>query len=222
MSSKIECFVFDMAGTTIRDGKGFVGMKLAEAIGGYDFDILPEEIDSVMGLEKHEAIRKLLNIHVDEIYKTFEHRMVQWYKQNAAPIDGVHQALVYMRKKGLKVALNTGFPSKIADTIIDKIGWIDLVNILVTPDMVECGRPYPDMIRRISKSLQVDVGKIIKVGDTSSDIEEGHNANCLMSVGVTTGTCSENELVCAGADMVVDSIWELVARTQDRWGGNGS
>ena len=58
-----------------------------------------------------------------------------------------------------------------------------------SPDSTEQkGRPYPYMIyRNMEKLGTMDVRKVIKVGDTVSDIKEGKNAGAF-SVGVIVGS----------------------------------
>lgn len=81
---------------------------------------------------------------------------------------------------------------------------------LVTADDVKRGRPHPDMILKAMDVLQVsDPKKVLKAGDSIIDIEEGKNANCGVTIGVTTGAHTCEQLQSANADYVLDSLLEL-------------
>ena len=105
---------------------------------------------------------------------------------------------------------------------------------MVTPDDVGgMGRPYPYMIFKNMELLKLgDVRKVIKVGDTISDIKEGKNAG-VRSLGVVVGSSQmgltqeeyENlsyrealekcekvrlEFLEAGADQVIMNMEELL------------
>lgn len=216
---RVKCFVFDMAGTIINDDGNIVRTTLMESMMSCNFIVKSDDIDAVMGMPKKQAIGSLLNMHVEPIHKDFIKRMIKHYESHASLIDGVLDAIDFIHHNGVRVALDTGFPREIADVIIKKLNIGSRIDILVTPDDVGgVGRPHAKMINKISDELQVFPHEIIKVGDTVSDIEEGLNAGCLHSVGVTTGTCSPNQLADAGATMVVSSIWELIARTIHMFG----
>ena len=106
-------------------------------------------------------------------------------------------------------------------------------DLLVTPEDVEGnGRPKPYMIFRNMQLLQAeDIRKVMKVGDTASDMKEGKNAG-VYTVGVLEGSSalgmSQEEfegltgqeqqkeldrakkiLMDAGADRVIRSLKEL-------------
>jgi phosphoglycolate phosphatase-like HAD superfamily hydrolase len=55
----------------------------------------------------------------------------------------------------------------------------------------------------------VDSTTVIKVGDSTIDIEEGRNAGCIYSIGVTTGAHSQTELLTAKPDYIFDDIYDL-------------
>ena len=55
-----------------------------------------------------------------------------------------------------------------------------------------------------------DPKRIIKIGDSRIDIEEGKNANCLYSIGVTTGAQTKSQLQEAAPDYIIDNLKELI------------
>jgi phosphoglycolate phosphatase-like HAD superfamily hydrolase len=50
---------------------------------------------------------------------------------------------------------------------------------------------------------------VAKIGDSAIDIEEGRNAGCGMTFGVTTGAQTEKQLRSAAPTYVVESLGEM-------------
>jgi len=74
-----------------------------------------------------------------------------------------------------------------------------IYDLLVTASDVTKNRPNPDMILLAMEKLNIlDAASVIKVGDSTIDIEEGRNAGCLYNIGVTTGAHTKAELSTAG------------------------
>lgn len=96
--------------------------------------------------------------------------------------------------------------------IIHKLHWKDHSNIqfIISSDEVPEGRPHPYMIQQIMSHLGVaDPAKVVKVGDTEVDIQEGRNASCGLVISVTTGAYSKDQLQQFGPDQIVDSLSTL-------------
>ena len=55
----------------------------------------------------------------------------------------------------------------------------------------------------------IDAKQVICIGDTPSDIASGKNANCLLSLGITNGTHTREQLEKHPHDGLLDSLLEL-------------
>ena len=118
-----------------------------------------------------------------------------------------------MRERGIKVVLNTGYDRATAEGLINKIGWLigPDIDALVTASDVTHGRPGPDMIHRAMELTGVSVAEnVVKVGDSEIDIEEGKNAGCGMTFGITTGAQLESQLQQSEPTAVIASLRELL------------
>ena len=209
--SKIKLAVFDMAGTTIHDESSVAkSFQFALNKHGYNFVTL-EEANQKMGYSKPQAIRELLEIHeptseriteelVMDIHASFVSEMVSFYTHDPSvrAVSDAEFVFKELHQLGIKVALDTGFNREITDIILARVGWTDglLVDATAASDEVPQGRPFPFMIQKIMVELGIDDPKsVIKIGDTEVDVNEGHNAGCLMSIAITSGVFSHEELI---------------------------
>jgi phosphonatase-like hydrolase len=125
--------------------------------------------------------------------------MIDFYRHDpdVAEKEGASDTFRALRRRNVKVAVDTGFDRRITNTIFERLGWekAGLLDASVTSDEVARGRPFPDMIH---KAMQLTgthaAAAVAKVGDTASDLLEGHAAGCRWVIGVTTGAFREEEL----------------------------
>ena len=111
------------------------------------------------------------------------------------------------------VVLNTGYNYPTAVSLIQKLNWKQGVHydLLVTASDVKKNRPNPDMILYAMDRLNIhNADAIIKVGDSTIDIEEGRNAGCKYNIGVTTGAHTKEQLKTANPNFIFDNIYDLM------------
>ena len=219
----IELVVFDMAGTTIADN-GEIAAAFQTALKHFGYDVPTAAINTVMGYKKTKAIKMMLNLYepsasnteelIEEIHTVFLNEMIAHYSglNEIEILPYVEEIFLFLKSKGIKVALDTGFTKQIAEVIIEKLGWLKnhTIDCMVCSDDVPKGRPYPFMIEKIMQQVCVtDSQKVIKVGDTEVDVNEGFNANCLYSIGITTGAFTRQELSIYNPSFIIDHLIEL-------------
>ena len=128
------------------------------------------------------------------------------------PTKGATDFLIKLRNAGIKVVLNTGYNLSTAQALIEKIGWKvgQEYDLLVTADQVIKSRPAPDMITLAQSKLGIESAwGIVKVGDSAIDIDEGKNAGCGYTIGVTTGAQTAEQIGKAAPDYIVSSLHEI-------------
>jgi len=115
-----------------------------------------------------------------------------------------------LQSAGVKVALDTGYPARIQQGLVKKLGFDKLVDGYISSYEVKEGRPFPYMIHNLMERLGIEnVRRVAKVGDSVRDIEEGHNAGCGLVIGVLSGADTAEDLLAAGADIIADVVTDL-------------
>jgi phosphonatase-like hydrolase len=223
----IELVVFDLSGTTVYDGDA-VNASFRATLTGWGIEADPAVVNTVMGFPKPEAIRILLERFgrsrgvapspetINAIHEDFTGRMRAFYATDPGvrEVPGAAAVFAALRRRGIKVALNTGFYRPIAEVLLARLGWRSpaMIDADVTSDEVPRGRPHPDMIRHLMARLDIeDASRVAKVGDTRVDLEEGANAGCGLVIGVTTGSFTREELQAYPHSHIVESVAEVPA-----------
>ena len=222
----IRLAVFDMAGTTVVD-ENYVAIAFQKAFSNYGIDITAGDINPLMGYHKPLAIQMMLEKmgidpdaeFIEEIHTDFEAAMMDFYEYGAdvRAIAGSEETFLLLKEKGIRIALNTGFSKNIAQTIVNRFQWMEkgLVDDFIASNEVEKGRPSPLMIRELMKRTGVeDPKEVVKIGDTTVDVEEGNNAGCLYVIAVTTGACKEEDLRKMNPTHIVKHLSEIPAILQ--------
>jgi len=218
----IELMIFDMAGTTVDEGN-IVYHSLHQTFQDSGLSLEFEDILlGAAGKGKLQAIRDVVKEKLgkeDEetaqrLYRDFLKKINQAYASlRPRPFPGVEPVFSRLKEKGIQIALNTGYDRMTADGLLEKLGWKNsaYIDFLISNDDVKRGRPSPDMILLAMKlagiSNPLHVGKI---GDSIVDIQEGKNAGCGLSMGITTGAHSRAHLQSAEPDHIIDQMEELI------------
>ena len=165
-----------------------------------------------------KSVLALRNITDEELARTIFTRFSVLLEEayDSEPVreqPGATDLFHFLRDHQVLVVLNTGYDRRTAETLIDKLNWrqgFDFDALITASDVSE-GRPAPDMIRKAMFDLGLtDPQQVMKVGDSIIDIEEGQNAGCALSIGITTGAHTREQLKSAKPDSIVSELMELM------------
>lgn len=214
--------VFDMAGTTV-DENNVVYKTLQKVINeaGYNFS-LAQVLTTGAGKEKLQAIKDIIALEVaqpddataNEIYHLFADELATAYDNfEIKPQPAAEETFKLLRDRNILVILNTGYNEKNAVSILEKLRWETGKQIdgLITATDVQNNRPNPAMILLAMQKFGIEnASEVIKVGDSIIDIEEGKNAGCGLSIGITTGAHTYKQLASANPDHIIHNLQELL------------
>ena len=214
--------VFDMAGTTVNEDN-VVYKTLRKAINeaGFEFT-LDQVLAEGAGKEKLQAIKSVLSVYrgieeeslASSIFQNFLKQLETAYDtMEILPQNNAADLFTELKKRGIIVVLNTGYNLQTAHSLISKLGWIigDQIDAVVTASDVSNNRPKPDMIILAMKQFDItDPQEVLKVGDSTIDIEEGRNAGCRFNIGITTGAHTKEQLETVNPDFILDNLLELL------------
>lgn len=205
---KFDAVIFDWAGTTVDYGSFAPVRTFMEVFREYGVEPTVEEIRKPMGMLKFDHIRTMLNmpriqncwkeVHGQEpserdaqaMYAIFEEKLMEILDRYTEPKPDTLRAVAKLRKMGIAIGSTTGYTDKMMAVVVpaakakgyEPDAWF-------SPDSTgQKGRPYPYMIFKNMEALGLsDVRRVLKVGDTTSDIKEGKSAGVL-TAGVIIGS----------------------------------
>lgn len=204
----IEAVIFDWAGTTVDFGCMAPVEAFAQSFKEYGITVTKEEIRKPMGMLKIDHIRAMLSMpriydefsrlygrcydegDVEKIYKVFHKHLMASISKHTLVKPYVLQTVKELRKAGIKIGSTTGYTKEMMKVVVaDAKAQGYEPDFWISPDGVhQQGRPKPYMIFANMGALQVDdVSKVIKIGDTLSDIAEGKHAG-VYTIGVLEGS----------------------------------
>ena len=231
----LQLVVLDMAGTTVRD-QHEVEACFAQAAAATGLRASAARILAVQGLAKRFVFETLwreqlgpaagpaaLAARVEESYQAFRAVLEAHYRtREVVPTEGCPELLAFLKSRGIRVALTTGFYRAVTDLILHRLGWdagLDaqhrgnahsLIDLSIASDEVAEGRPAPLMIQKAMRAFGIaDPQRVYNVGDTPSDLASGRRAGCARSLGVVNGTHTRAQLAACPNDGLLASLAEL-------------
>ncbi|MCE2395574.1 HAD-IA family hydrolase [Candidatus Poribacteria bacterium] len=203
-----------MAGTTVNDnvdGHPLMVVSMMHAFAKHGIELAPDPINKHRGKQKSEAIQTLLKEAAelspadaerigDSIYRYFLHEL-ESNLSSISEIDGATELFRHLKSKDIYVGVGS----------VSQLGWLDerLLDYVGSADQIGVGRPNPKMILDAMERLNItDGSKVIKIGDTVVDVQEGKNAGA-WTVAVLTGSQTEAQLKAAAPNYILSSIREL-------------
>ena len=127
--------------------------------------------------------------------------------EKTAPYAGVPELLGRLGDAGVRMAVYSNKADEFSRAIVSHFfpGVFQLVRGKVPGVPV---KPDPAGVRAVLEELAADPAETLFVGDSSVDIQTGHNAG-LKACGVTWGFRSRASLEEAGADFLADTVEAL-------------
>ncbi len=216
LTDELKLVVCDMAGTTVLDG-GEVPAAFSAALAEQGIRVTKEQLSAVRGASKRQAVLSLMpddperQARADAAYAAFKKDLARRYANGVQAVPGAKETFAWLRERSVKVALNTGFDREITELLLAGLGWTrGVVDAVVCGDEVRRGRPSPQLIFRCMEATDVDSTRSIAVvGDTTLDLQAGHNAGARWNIGVLSGAHSRELLEQEPHTHLLSSIAEL-------------
>lgn len=207
-----KCIIFDMDGTllyTLDD----LHCAVNAALEVYNYP--PKTWDEVKDFVGN-GVKKLIEraipngIENPDFEKVLAEFYIQYEKNSdklTHPYDGITELLDELKSKGIYLGVNSNKYDAAVQILCNK--FFPQIDVAVgARDGIEI-KPSPAGVYEVLAELGEDFDTCLFVGDSDIDIMTAQNAK-ITSVGVTWGYRSEESLVNAGADYIIDYPSELL------------
>jgi phosphoglycolate phosphatase len=216
MENNLRMVVLDCDGTIVDSQKAIVAMMHA-TFNAHDLE-LPDRIEILrgVGLELSVGIERLLPVDHDqelsELYETYK-KLATAYREEGGREDPLYPdaspVIRALDKANWLLGVATGKARVGLDHVLDHHSLNDLFVTKQTSDSA-AGKPNPEMLYNAMRDTGVDAEFVFMVGDTTYDMSMAVNAGT-RAIGVSWGYHEAEELLEAGAEVVVHSYNELYA-----------
>ncbi|WP_145333796.1 HAD family hydrolase [Paenibacillus xylanexedens] len=123
----------------------------------------------------------------------------------AYPLPGVREFLEQSRSQGLKLGVVTADETASAVKHLQWMGLDDYFDIVIGTDLVDRGKPFPDMLLLACERLSVQAQQVMVIGDTDGDMEMARAAGAGYKIGI--GEPGKIQL----ADRTIQTFHELLS-----------
>jgi len=216
----LKLCIFDCDGTLV-DSHYAITAAMATAFAGQG---LPAPsgaaVKRVVGLALADAIRLLHPGAAAETYGGLAQGYVAAFGELRRAgetrewlFPGVVEALLAIEEAGWLLGMATG---KSHRGLLATLSAHDLADRFVTLQTADRapGKPAPDMILQALAETGVAAGRAVMIGDTTYDVQMAKNAG-VVAVGVDWGYHHRDELLAAGAVVVIEDFAALPALLDD-------
>lgn len=121
--------------------------------------------------------------NVEELGTTRKEFCETLFPRHADAIEPVPEAADVLSALEGKKALITNTTSRCTSEILEKLGLAGYLDMIVTSDEVEEGKPDPSIVEKAMAGLGAEPADTVVIGDSPHDIEAGRAAGC-MTIGI--------------------------------------
>lgn len=213
---KIKAVLFDFIGTTVLENGDVINAAFKNAFYQEGVQIDSDILNKNRGKDKREIIDLILGekdaskvILSEKIYHAF-HGNIEKSLNSFSLNAGVVEVLEFLKSKDISTGLGSALTRDLFEKIFDQLPWQkNSFQYIGIASEVGRNRPHPDMIFDMMKSVKVEADEFLKVGDTTTDILEGKNAN-VKTAAILSGTQPEEHLRSAHPDFMLSRLDELI------------
>ncbi|MBR4671060.1 MAG: HAD family phosphatase [Butyrivibrio sp.] len=183
INKPVDAVLFDLDGT-LTDTERFYQTAWPKALAHFGYEMEKDMPLKLRSLGRPFAIQQFK----DWFGEDFDYQKVREYrkeiveemiKENGIPLKpGAKEILTWLRENGILTALVTANDYQRAERYLKKIGLFELFDKIICANMVEKGKPAPDMYAFASKELGLPPERTFAVEDSPNGVTSAYLAGC--------------------------------------------
>jgi phosphoglycolate phosphatase len=204
--------LFDLDGTLTDSLPGILA-SIKHALGALGVPCPPDEaLVRLIGPPTRDAFRTLLasddDAYIERAVGSYRERFGTIGLFESSLYPGVPEALGALRAAGFRLWVVTSKPRVYADRVIDHFGLRSAFEWVQGPEL-SGEQTKADLIAQVLAREALPPGDTWMIGDRSHDVV-GAKKNGVHSAGALWGYGSREELAAAGAEVMFESVGEVV------------
>jgi pyrophosphatase PpaX len=208
LPTRFDAILFDFDGTLV-DAAELICHSFNETLIANGIPRLADEtIRSQIGRPLRDMFAELNSgVSADLLVAEYKNRFSAHSPAGSHLLPGVAEFLEQIPDT-VKLGIVTARMATGAVSILRSFALEQYFPVVIGIEDVENSKPDPEPVHLALARLGVAAKRTMLVGDTVFDIEAGKRAGTF-AVGITTGSTPRSDLLKAGADRVVESLFEL-------------
>jgi phosphoglycolate phosphatase len=184
------------------------------------------EIALLIGAGTRELMLKLLarcfladaglveRVRVDDVLASMDRHYAQTTGTSAAPYLGCHDALVALRRAGVRLACTTNKETRHAERVLKATRLDGHFDLLIGGDSLPEKKPHASVLRHVAASLGVDTRRSAHLGDSAIDVAAARNAG-MAAWAVPYGYNAGAPIAASQPDRLFDSLPQVAEHVLD-------
>jgi HAD superfamily hydrolase (TIGR01509 family) len=207
----IEAVVFDLDGVLVQSEELWDGAR-RELAEDHGIEWPEGATDAMMGMSSKEWSRYMHDeVGVPDEPEEINRKVLAWverrYRDELPWIPGAQEAVRRIGRH-FPLGLATSSNREIIDIVVEVGGLGDLLQVTVSSEEVERGKPAPDVYLEATKRMRVDPRRTAAVEDSSNGLLAAQAAG-MRVIAIPNDAHPPAEKGLAAADVVLDSIEDL-------------
>jgi phosphoglycolate phosphatase len=125
-------------------------------------------------------------------------------------VEGIQTFLHHLKGQGFSLAIATSDERRDTEAVLSVLGLEDLFDRVLCAGEYHPPKPHPEALLTICRELSIPPGEAVFIGDTVTDMVMGKRAGVVLTIGIVEGGVTPGEELGKVADVVVDSIRDLL------------
>lgn len=204
--------LFDLDGTLIDSIELILGAARHAFVGFAGRAPTDEEWRAGIGRPLQTVLREYASDDTEaaRLFGRYREYQLEHHDRLIQPYEGIVEIVEWLAAGGHPMALVTSKSDWMAEKALVLVGLDRLIPTIVGCDTCVNHKPHPEPVERALSLLGASPDNALFVGDSPHDVESGRAAG-VMTVGVTWGAFTREEMERARADVVIDRVDELRA-----------
>jgi HAD superfamily hydrolase (TIGR01509 family) len=179
--AEFDAVIFDMDGVLI-DSEPLWKIAMEEVFQFVGCPLRREDFQKTVGLRLDEVIHYWYEHTGWETYSPKEVeqrivlRMVKLLEGHGEALIGVHDTLVFLQKKGIKIGLATSSYEVLIDTVLDTLKIRSFFDFTHSAEKEMYGKPHPAVYLTVAEKLQTQPIRCLVIEDSLNGIIAGRSA----------------------------------------------
>lgn len=179
----IKGAVFDMDGLMLDTEKLLVRFW-RQAAAEYGYNMTFEDVLGIRSLSRKYSIPHLKGIFGEQFeFEQIRARRIElmnsYIEENGFDVKkGLFEILKYLREHSYKIAVATATDYERATMYLKRIDALEYFDVIVCGNMVENGKPEPDIYIAAARELGLRPDECVAFEDSPNGIKSAHSAGC--------------------------------------------